>query len=334
MTTPASDPAAFRRLLVAWFDANARDLPWRRTRDPYAILVSEMMLQQTQVATVIGYFNRWMDRFPSSSHLARAESSEVLHAWQGLGYYSRARNLHQAARDLQTRHAGRFPARSEIIETLPGIGSYTAAAVASFAFDESVPVLDTNVIRALSRLFEYSAPVDNSEGRAFLRARAAELLPAISAGRYNAALMELGALICVSRIPACGICPVRVFCAARAPGTLPVKKARRATLLVEEERALIEHEGRVLLEQQTGARWNGLWCLPPRSAPGGAALVKFKYSITHHRVTLAVFGQQPPAEILASQCWVGKASLDAVPMPSPHRKALGLLGILPQCALT
>jgi len=312
------NPAPFRERLAAWFDANARDLPWRRTRDPYAILVSEMMLQQTQVATVIDYYLRWMERFPTAAALANADVSEVLHAWQGLGYYSRARNLHAAAKLGLAGNA-------EALERLPGVGSYTAAAVATFAFDESAPVLDANIIRVLARLFDYSAPVDTAAGRAFLRARALELLPAKNAGRHNAALMELGALVCVPRKPRCALCPVRPFCAAREPGKLPLKKPRRAILRVEQNCAYARRGDEILLEQQTGRRWRGLWCLPALPNPAGAPLAELKYPITHHIVTLRVHRRAAPAEIQPGQLWVPKSRAGEFPMPSPHRKALARL---------
>ena len=322
MKSPASNPALFRDLLVAWFDAHGRDLPWRRTRDPYAILVSEIMLQQTQVATVVDYFTRWMKRFPTVAALANAGGSDVLRAWQGLGYYSRARHLHQTARCIESRHAGQFPADVDIMESLPGIGSYTAAAVATFAFDQAVPVLETNIVRVLSRLFDYAEPVDTAAGRAFLRVRATELLPAGTAGRYNAALMELGALVCVPRAPGCKVCPVHAFCAARDPARLPVKKPRRATVLVNQECAFIERGNKILLEQQTERRWRGMWCLPPRIESTGLPVLSLKYSITHHRVTLTVFRETHPAKIPVNRRWAPKDSLEAFPMPSPHRKAL------------
>jgi len=325
LKSPASNPALFRDLLVAWFDANGRDLPWRRTRDPYAILVSEIMLQQTQVATVIDYFTRWMERFPTVAALANAGGSEVLHAWQGLGYYSRARNLHETAHCMESRHAGQFPTDPGAMENLPGIGSYTAAAVATFAFDQPVPVLETNIIRLLSRLFDYAEPVDSAAGRAFLRVRAAELVPAANAGRYNAALMELGALVCVPRAPGCSVCPVHAFCAARDPAKLPVKKPRKATVFVDQECAFIERGNKILLEQQTGRRWRGMWCLPPHLESDGIPLLKLKYSITHHLVTLAVFAQALPGKIRENQRWVSRNSLETFPMPSPHRKALDRL---------
>ena len=218
---------SFRSRLVAWFNKNGRELPWRRTRDPYAVLVSEMMLQQTQVATVIDYFQRWMKRFPDFASLSSASEADVLHAWQGLGYYSRARNLHRAAQIVVEKHGGKMPRDIEAIRALPGIGRYTAGAVATFAFDQSTPILDANIARVLARLFDIHTPVDTAAGQLALWRIAGGLQPRKSAGVFNESLMELGALVCTPRQPKCPACPVRSFCSADKPAALPIKKPRR-----------------------------------------------------------------------------------------------------------
>src|SRR6266513_5018367 len=192
---------AFQRAVLGWYRERGRDLPWRRTRDPYAILVSEFMLQQTQVGTVLPYYKNWLRRFPNFAALARASEAEVLHAWQGLGYYARARNLHATAKLVVDRHRGRFPRSIEQIVQLPGVGKYTAHAIATFAFDQSVPIVEANTSRVLSRLFDLQIPIDSTAGRNALWGRAARLVPKKSPALFNSALLDLGALVCVSRKP-------------------------------------------------------------------------------------------------------------------------------------
>ncbi|MFM8807884.1 MAG: A/G-specific adenine glycosylase, partial [Chthoniobacterales bacterium] len=208
------DKNQFRNRLCAWFRRHGRDLPWRRTRDPYAILVSEMMLQQTTVAAVVPYFERWMKRFPTVQKLAAAKESEVLALWQGLGYYRRARSLHAAATKVGRDMGGVFPRDYDGLRSLPGVGDYTAQAVRAFAFDESVPVLDANVIRVVARLFDIRTPVDTAKGLAKVRGKLEELLPAKGGHEFASAMMELGALVCRAGRPDCLLCPVKSFCAA------------------------------------------------------------------------------------------------------------------------
>jgi A/G-specific adenine glycosylase len=185
------------------------------------------MLQQTQVGTVWPYYKKWLQRFPNFAALARASETEVLHAWQGLGYYARARNLHSTAKRVVDRHRGRFPKSIEQMEQLPGLGQYTAHAVATFAFDQSVAIVEANTSRVLSRLFDLRIPIDSTAGRNALWSRAASLVPEKSAAHYNSALLDLGALICLPRKPRCGICPVKKFCRTKNPESLPNKAAGR-----------------------------------------------------------------------------------------------------------
>lgn len=318
---------AFRSRLVAWFKKNARDLPWRNTRDPYAVLVSEMMLQQTQVATVIEYFERWMRRFPDLPSLAAAAEADVLQVWQGLGYYSRARNLHRAAQLVMTRHAGVFPDALDAIRALPGVGRYTAGAVATFAFDHSTPIVDANIARVLARLFNMCNPIDTALGQAVLWQIAEELQPEKHAGVFNEAIMELGALICLPRAPKCFSCPVRENCRAENPESLPVKKARRKTVALAERCAWIVAGGRILLEQQTGPRWNGLWKLPgARSADfelrKQKPLLRMSYPFTHHRVALSIFREAAPEKRCAGERWFRFGGLDEIAIAAPHRRAI------------
>src|SRR5256884_125234 len=258
---------AFRRSLLDWYRRYGRDLPWRGTRDPYAILVSEFMLQQTQVSTVIPYYNEWLYRFPDFAALARATENDVLHAWQGLGYYARARNLHATAKLVQDRHRGRVPPDVDSMRQLPGVGAYIAHAVATFAFDQSVPIVEANTARVLSRLFNLRTPIDSTAGRQALWQKAATLVPKNSARAYNSALIDLGALICLPRHPKCGICPVKNFCRAKNPESLPIKKSRLRPRQLTENHAFIVRRGKILLEQ-SAKRWRGLWILPPLKLDG------------------------------------------------------------------
>lgn len=319
---PALPATAFRRSLLEWYRLEGRDLPWRRTQDPYAILVSEFMLQQTQVATVIPYYNEWIRRFPDFAALAKASEQEVLHAWQGLGYYARARNLRATAIAIVDKHGGRFPTDLGAIRALPGIGRYTAHAVATFAFDRSVPVVEANIARLLARLIDLQLPIDATAGREILWSRAQDLLPGRAARVYNSALMDLGALICTAR-PKCLKCPVRRFCAAVEPEALPRKKARPALRLRSEHHSFFVRRRRVLLEQSED-RWRGMWMLPRLERPPSARpLYRSEFPFTNHRITLTVFGQsRSPHLINSSQRWFAIDALDSLPLPSPHRRAL------------
>ncbi len=319
-----TDPAEFRANLTRWFRRHGRDLPWRRTTDAYAIMVSEFMLQQTQVATVLPYYERWLARFPSFTALAEAEESDVLHAWQGLGYYARARNLHRAAKHVAEFYSGALPADFEAIRALPGVGRYTAGAIASFAFGLPAAIVDANVARVLARLLNLQEPIDSTRGLATLWATAEALVPQRGARALNSALMELGALVCTPRQPQCLLCPVRAHCAAEQPETLPKKQPRRKTVALAEDCAWIVKSGSVLLEQQDGRRWRGLWKLPafdvrPRDS---ALLLALEYPFTHHRVTLSVFAGAAPKTLSEGQRWFPIPTLEEAAMPSPHRRAV------------
>jgi A/G-specific adenine glycosylase len=318
----SAPPAAlFRRPLLKWYRHNARDLPWRRTSDPYAILVSEFMLQQTQVATVIPYYKRWLRRFPGFAALAAASENDVLHAWQGLGYYSRARNLLATAFAVMEKHGGVFPKDLASIQELPGIGRYTANAVATFAFDQSVPIVEANISRVLSRLFDLQTPIDTSAGRERLWSAASQLLPRRNAGQHNSALMELGALVCGAR-PKCEICPVKIFCRATEPAVLPRKKARPAIELRTEHHGFALRRHRVLLEQSRD-RWRGMWILPRLTStpPARQPLHRSEFPFTHHRITLTVYSDNGASGNETAR-WFPLAELSSIPLPSPHRRAL------------
>lgn len=320
-----AEPRQFRRRLQRWFARQARDLPWRRTRDPYAILVSEFMLQQTQVATVIPYYERWLARFPDFATLAAGTESEVLHAWQGLGYYARARHLHAAAQLVTRQHRGRLPADLEKIARLPGVGRYTAGAIASFAFDLPAPIVDANIARVLARLTNYQEPIDCAAGQTHLWTTASALTPPRGARAYNSAVMELGALVCLPRQPRCGECPVRAFCRAENPAALPRKKKRPALIHLTEPHAFTRARNRVLLEQSR-VRWRGMWILPRLAlAPRQTPLLQLDFPFTHHRVTLAVFFRPRPVAPNEHQQWFALDALDRLPVPTPHRRVLAQL---------
>ena len=321
-----SDAAPFRQALLSWYRKQGRGLPWRRTRDPYAVLVSEFMLQQTQVATVVPYYNEWMRRFPDFVALAAASEHEVLHAWQGLGYYARARNLRAAAQIVVQKHGGRFPKSLDAIRDLPGVGRYTANAVATFAFNQSVPIVEANIARLLARLFNLKIPVDTSHGRQALWQRAAELLPNRGAAIYNSALMDLGALVCQLRAN-CVVCPVRIFCGAKDPSKLPMRRARPPIRLRAEHHSFSVRRGRVLLEQSQD-RWRGMWMLPRlATAPTKRKPLHIsEFPFTNHRITLTVFQQTAAGRSAKSfQRWFPIDGLDSIPLPSPHRRALEML---------
>ncbi len=325
-----SEITEFRSKLVAWFERHGRRLPWRATSDSYAILVSELMLQQTQVATVLSYYQRWFKRFPTLRDLANADESEVLHAWQGLGYYNRARNLHKCAKIIVAEQNEKFPSAVDQLRKLPGIGRYTAGALASFAFNLPAPIVDANIERALSRLLNLREPVDQPRGNRIIWDFASKYVQGPNPRLLNSALMELGATICSPRKPLCVICPVRSFCAARNPESLPRKRKRRKIERRTELHFLALKEGRILLQQNLGKRWHGLWSLPTLAAnpesnqpfDAHSPFLSLSYQITRFVVRLNVFVREAPAVVSAGQGWHELEALDSLPMPSPHRRAV------------
>ncbi|HLV78642.1 MAG TPA: A/G-specific adenine glycosylase [Chthonomonadaceae bacterium] len=301
--------------LLAWYRQHRRDLPWRGG-DPYAVWVSEIMLQQTQVATVIPYFERFMARFPTVEALAAAPIEAVLKQWAGLGYYARARNLHRAAQVVVAQHGGRIPDTPEEIERLPGIGRYTAGAILSIAYNLPRPLVDANVVRVLSRVFGLRGDPKSGANAAALWSLAGQLVPPEAPGDFNQALMELGALVCEPAEPKCEGCPLLADCVAgnsADPSALPQIPPGRATVAVTHSAALIRDEaGRVLITQRSlHGLWGGLWEFPrvvcasgespqasaaraAREVAGvevsiGARLAKVKHGVTYHRITLYGF---------------------------------------------
>jgi A/G-specific adenine glycosylase len=256
----------FRRRLLDWYRRHGRDLPWRGSRDPYLVWVSEIMLQQTQVETVKPYFARFLAAFPTIEVLARAEEDHVLRLWEGLGYYRRARQLHQAAKQILADHCGVFPRQPQAIAQLPGIGRYTAGAILSMAFDAHEPILEANTVRLFSRLLAFRGDTSSSQGQRLLWAMAEALLPGRYAGRFNQALMDLGSEVCTGRTPHCGHCPMAALCLARQAGLeteIPTPKKKPAIQSLHEAALLVRRRGRVLLlRQPEGQRWAGLWDFP------------------------------------------------------------------------
>lgn len=281
------------------------------------------MLQQTQVVTVLPYYKEWLRRFPDFAALAAAPQNDVLHAWQGLGYYARARNLHGSAKTVQDRHGGIFPNDIAAIRALPGIGRYTANAIATFAFDQSVPVVEANVARVIARLFNVTVPIDSTAGQEILWNRAASLVPKRNPGRFNSALMDLGALVCLPRQPKCSICPVKTFCRARNPEALPRKKARPRTKQLIENHAFVFRQKKILLER-SAKRWRGMWMLPPINArsTSSEAVHTSIFPFTNHRVTLRVFARRPGKIDNLTRRWFAIEELSSIPIPSPHRRAI------------
>ncbi|HEX6835169.1 MAG TPA: A/G-specific adenine glycosylase [Polyangia bacterium] len=255
-----------RRALVAWFRRGHRDMPWRRTRDPYAVWVSEIMLQQTRVETVTPYFERWMRRFPTVGALAEAPLDDVLSQWAGLGYYARARNLHAAARDVVAGYGGAFPSTVAGLRELRGIGDYTAGAIASIAFGEAAPIVDGNVVRVLARVDALDGAADDPALKKRVWQRAAELVACDGGGDpgdFNQAMMELGATVCTPSSPGCSRCPLVASCAARAAdaaAAYPAPKTKKAPRVVDAVAVLVERDGKLLLVRRppTGL-WGGLW---------------------------------------------------------------------------
>ncbi|MFQ5918868.1 MAG: A/G-specific adenine glycosylase [Thermoplasmata archaeon] len=260
------DREGFRRALLSWYRKNRRDLLWRRTRDPYAILVSEVLLQQTRIQVGEAYYRRFMARFPSVEVLAGARLEEVLRIWEGLGYYRRARLLHAAAKEIVERHDGLVPQDLKGLTALPGVGPYTAGAVASIAYGQPVAAVDGNVTRVLVRLGRIDESVALAGTKARILKEAANLVPERDPGTFNQALMELGALVCLPRVPACGECPVLAWCAGRAAGeetSLPLRTPRSAVPSVTAVFGLLERPGEVLIVRRgQDELLGGLWALP------------------------------------------------------------------------
>ncbi|RYZ06503.1 MAG: A/G-specific adenine glycosylase [Myxococcales bacterium] len=347
----AAPPASLARLLTTWYESRKRDLPWRKTRDPYAIWVSEVMLQQTQVKTVLGYYERWMERFPTLTALATAEDADVLHAWQGLGYYSRARRLLSGARAVVERHGGELPRSPEALLALPGIGPYSAGAIASIAFGLPEPLVDGNVVRVLCRLFALRGDPAKAPLKAHLWQLARSLVPADRPSEFNQSLMELGATVCTPTSPRCPECPVAQQCRGLALGIereLPELAKRKAPTELRTAAAYVRRADAVLLRQlpADASRWAGLWVLPfaelsaTESAPagsaraltelglktnGGALLREARHTITRFRITLSVVAHTLSNPRHGAATFFTRREVEQLALPSIHAKLLKAL---------
>ncbi|MFP4105212.1 MAG: A/G-specific adenine glycosylase [Phycisphaerae bacterium] len=345
-----------RQCLTEWYSVHQRDLPWRRTSDPYAIWVSETMLQQTRVATARDYFRRFLQRFPTVADLADAPLEDVLKIWEGLGYYSRARNLHRAARMVVDEFDGRLPDTANKLKTLPGIGRYTAGAVASIAFGLDEPVLDGNVKRVLCRVYAIEEDPRKAATERTLWDIARDLVPPGRAGLFNQALMDLGATICTPRKPDCPRCPLQKHCLAfarnlqeRLPIKPPRKKIPHHTIVV----GLVFREGKILIGRRpVSAMLGGLWEFPGGKVEKGESLLEalhreireevgleiaspellvvVKHAYSHFRITLHAFrceyrsGDARPIECEQVR-WVAPAELDSFPFPRANRRIIEAL---------
>jgi A/G-specific adenine glycosylase len=354
----AAERQTLRRRLLAWYRATARDLPWRRSRDPYRVWISEVMLQQTQVATVREYFERFIEALPDVHCLAAADEQQVLRLWEGLGYYRRARQLHAAAQQIVSEFGGQFPQDERELQNLPGIGRYTAGAIASIAFDRRAAILEANSIRLLARLIGYEGDPTRADSQRLLWQVAEEILPQKHVAQFNQALMELGSLVCTPSEPNCGQCPLCPLCAARAAGKqseIPPAKARQTYTELREAVIVVSKNGRVLVRQcAKGERWVGLWDFPrfPIEAVGplfareeimakvaaqtgiecepGSLLTTIRHGVTRYRITLDCY----TAEFVAGRVrnsrdarvrWLSRSELADLPLSTTGRKIAGLV---------
>lgn len=355
ITRELSERPALRRTLLKWFKKAARDLPWRRTRDPYAIWVSEVMLQQTRVDTVLRYYDRFLERFPTTHALASAPQDDVMAAWSGLGYYRRARLLHAGVREVVARYEGAVPREAQARLALPGIGRYTAGAIGSIAFDAQEPIVDGNVARVLCRLHAIDTAPEDKRTQAFLWAEAAALAQGKEPGALNQALMELGATVCTKGAPLCASCPVQRFCDAYAQGRVaevPRAKTRTAPkrwqlvgLIAAAGVATAGATPKVLLTRGDGSLFGGLWNLPMldgHGLPDARALAEqlgaelqdarplgtVKHVLSHRAIELQLWSAQakpgPGGEALRL---VAPDELKALGVSQLTRKALVLAGL-------
>ena len=346
----------FQKALAAWFSVAARDLPWRKSRELYRIWISEIMLQQTQVATVIAYFNRFTAAFPTAAELAAAPEADVLRLWEGLGYYRRARQLHAAAKKIVTEYGGEFPRTFDAVRALPGVGRYTAGAILSIGLDLPLPILEANTVRLFSRLAGFQGDPHSTVGQAFLWKFAEEILPAEDIGLFNQALMELGSLICKPREPACGECPVAAFCAAKKLGLQAEIPRPKKKPVIEDvtEAAVVIRRGKSILIRRRKAkeRWAGMWDFPrfEVAAENEAALAAevadnvqsqmkiaidnvtplatIKHGVTRFRITLRCFTAAYGRGKIAGDeetLWLDPNALEEYPLSVSGRKIARLL---------
>ena len=355
---PSDTADTIRPALLRWYRRHRRDLPWRagtpsalagESPDPYHVLVSETMLQQTRVATVVEYFHRFLEAFPTVRDLAAAEEQRVLRLWQGLGYYRRARNLHAAAKAIVERDAGEVPDTVEALLELPGVGPYTAGAIASIAFDRPAAILDGNVARVLARLHGIESPIDEPATRKHLWKLAEQLAAGPSPGDANQGLMELGATVCTPRSPRCPVCPLRDHCSAARDGRadeLPRRLPKRKPTAVLHNVVAIRRRKEFLFEQRSDdGLWAGMWQLPTWEADVDAdqlppwiadrhgltvmppmELERFTHQTTHRTITFRVLLANVTAGRIKrkgpARCWRPLHRLDDLPLANPQRRAI------------
>ena len=351
---PPNFLAAIREKLLAWFEHERRDLPWRADRDPYRIWVSEVMLQQTTVAAVVPYFHRFLAAFPTVAALAAADEQQVLKLWEGLGYYRRARHLHAAAKQLVADHCGQLPNDVEVWNDLPGVGPYILGAVLSQAFDRPLPIVEANSLRVLARLLGYRGDPREGAGKTWVWATAAALVPPTRAGDFNQGLMELGAMVCTPTAPQCSACPLSAECIANRDhlqDAIPPKKAAKEITEVAEVGVVIRDGPRVLLCRRPAdaGRWQNMWEVPhaPREdgedtdaaairiaeeltglevAPG-AEVMTIKHAVTRYAITLVCVaatvrgGAFSPGAYTEAR-WAPPSELGHFPVSSPQRKLM------------
>ena len=339
---------SFQTRLLDWYHRQRRELPWRSaTPDPYHVLLSETMLQQTQVATVVPYFLRFIERFPTIAELAEADLQEILRLWQGLGYYRRARNLHACAQRVVRDHGGRVPRDVETLLTLPGVGRYTAGAIASLAYGTAAPILDGNVTRVLCRLDAIETDPRDRGTQQLLWRRAEEILPGRDVGAFNSAMMELGATVCTPRNPGCLLCPVKEHCETARLGRqeeIPLPKKSKPVPLHRRYVLCIRHRRRFWIEQRphTG-RWGGLWqfkTLESGPKPFSQKQLRSKFNLevskprplgiirhrlTHRQYEFDVFACDWVGEPPSGATWVSLEELADYPLPKPHVEVAQLL---------
>lgn len=347
--TTADSVSAIRKALLRWYDKHRRDLPWRAAKNepanPYHVLVSEAMLQQTQVATVIAYFERFIAALPTVEALARADEQRVLTLWQGLGYYRRARHLHAAAKMIVRDFDGCVPATVAQLLKLPGVGRYSAGAIASIAHGTPAPILDGNVARVLARLYGIDQPIDDTATKARLWVLAEALVPAKRAGDFNQSLMELGALVCTPRQPKCLTCPLRDVCVTRSDA-LPVKNERRKPSAVTHTVVAVRRNGHFLFEQRgTSGLWANMWQMPTaetRIDPGKWIAERFNLTVerpmpvatfthqtTHRTIEFRVLTADVAKGRLRPRTgqWRALTDLDDLPLPNPQRRVVKTLAV-------
>lgn len=352
MWTPEQKEIIPQRLLE-WYETNARPMPWHGNADPYHLLVAATMLQQTQVATVLPYLERFLQRFPTVSDLAQAEEEEVLSLWEGLGYYSRARNLHHAAQQIVRRHNGIIPCRVDALLRLPGVGDYTAGAVVSIACGKPEPALDSNGYRILARLLCFEGDLTLTSSRRLLSEACRQILPEHAPGEFNQALMDLGATVCTARNPRCLVCPLADECRAFQQGRqndLPVLPPRRRSEKVQDVCVVIEHKQRWLMRQRMeGNVWRGLWEFPRVRVQEGETLEEaarraaetvgvqvdgcepaatVRHGLMHYTVTLHALRARLPAQpppLNNHLRWVSAQEAKRLPLPAPVRRLVSKL---------